>query len=101
MEKLIRRELFKYGFLPLLLVLEQMEKWEEYEVCTAIVNVIKEHSEIYEVELPTKFDAEAIAQMKIYFMSEYGLSGDIAEANSKYYAIDIIKDIQKELNKKQ
>ena len=96
MKKVIELELFKYGFFPLLLVVERMEKLEEYNICILILNILKQHSEKYDLELPTKVDGEAVAQMKIYFMTQFNLSGDIAYKNSGYYANEIMMAIEKQ-----
>ena len=96
MEKVIRLELFKYGFFPMLIVLERMEAFEEYDICKIILNTLKEHGEKHDVEIPTKLDSEAIAIMKIYFITEFNLSSDTAYANSETYADEICLAIEKQ-----
>jgi len=96
MDKVIRNELFKYGFFPLLIVLERMEALEEYDICTAIINTLKKQNEEFDLDMPTKLDGTAVAQMKIVFMSKFNLSGDIAYANSGYYADEICLSIEKQ-----
>jgi hypothetical protein len=96
MQSVIRKELFKYGFVPILIVLERMEKLEEYEICFIILQTLIIHSGKYDLDLPTKLNGEAIAQMKIYFMTEFNLSGDIAYKNSEHYADEIMKEIEKQ-----
>jgi len=101
LKKLLQKELFKYGFLPLLIVMERMATIEEYEVCKMIMRVIKDHNKKYDLDLPTKLDGNAVAEMKIYFMTEFNLSGDIAYNNSQEYANCIQESIKEfyQLNK--
>lgn len=93
MEQLLTLELYKYGFLPLLVVLERIEQQNEYEICSCILNILKTQSEKFDIELPTKFDGTAVAIMKIAFMINHNLSGEIAYANKDIYADEIIKSI--------
>lgn len=101
LKALLQKELFKYGFLPLLIVMERMAIIEEFEVCNAILQVIKDHNKKFELELPTKLDGSAVAEMKIYFMAEFNLSGDTAYNNSQEYANCIQESIKEfyQLNK--
>ena len=101
MEEVIQDELYKYGFLPLLIVLERMEEVEDYEVCKAIINVLKKTNTRLDIDLPTKLDGEAIAQMKITFMTKFNLSGNIAYNNSEWYADEIVKEIEKQKGRLQ
>ena len=73
-----------------------MEKIGEYEICNTILNTLKEHSEKYDLDLHTKLDGTAVAQMKIAFMTKFNLSGDIAYSNSEYYADEIMRAINKQ-----
>lgn len=89
LKKLLHKELFKYGFLPLLIVMERMAILGEFEICNVILQTIKDHKKKYNLDLPTKLDGSAVAEMKIYFMTEFNLSGDIAYNNSQEYANNI------------
>lgn len=93
MEQLLTLELYKYGFLPLLVVLERMAQKDEFEICSNIVNVIKTQNEKFDLDLPTKFDGTSVAIMKIAFMINHNLSGEISYANKDIYADEIIKSI--------
>ena len=92
-EELIRKCIFSFGFLPMLLVMEILAKDEEYEWCRIIQKVLNKHSDKYDLEIPKKYSGEAVAQMKINFMLSHGLSGETAESNNPYYADEIIKKI--------
>lgn len=94
MEEVIRIELLKYGFVPILIALERLNELEEYEICESIINVIKEHNDKYDLDIPTVLNGEAIAQMKIAFMTKFNLSGDIAYSNREHYADEIMKAIE-------
>lgn len=94
LKKLLHKELFKYGFLPLLIVMERMAILGEFEICNVILQTIKDHNKKYNLDLPTKLDGSAVAEMKIYFMTEFNLSGDIAYNNSQEYANNIQESIK-------
>ena len=98
MEKVIRNELFKYGFVPLLIVLERLERLGEYDICMIITDTIRKHNEEYDSDIPTVLNGEAIAMMKIAFMTKFNLSGDIAYSNREHYADEIMKAIDKKKN---
>jgi len=91
---LIEKHLWAFGFLPLLLVMEIFENEEEYECCNDILKVLNRHSKKYGCYIPKKYSQEAIIQMKINFMSDFGLSGDIAYNNNAWYAAEILYKIQ-------
>lgn len=93
MKELIKENLFKYGFYPLLIVLKRMEDKSEYSICALIKEVIEEHNLKYKLELPTKLSFKAVIEMKIAFMLNFNLMGDIAYKNSEYYADEIEKSI--------
>lgn len=95
LEKLLRRELFKYGFLPMLIVLERREEVQHFETCKTIIDVLKKHGEDYGYDIPTRYDGMAIAEYKLAFMTQFNLSGDIAVANSESYANEIELEINK------
>lgn len=76
-------------------MLEKNKKEEKYEECAIILNVIKEHSQKYNLYLPTEFTDEAINEMKIYCMINFNLSGKIIEKNIPYYAFKIVKELNK------
>lgn len=97
LKSLLQKELFKYGFLPLLIVMERMAILGEFEICKVILQVIQDHNKKYDTDLPTKLDGSAVAEMKIYFMTEFNLSGDIAYNNSQEYANKIQESIKIEL----
>jgi hypothetical protein len=89
-EKEIKDCLRLYGFLPLLLVLEQLEDDENFDLCNSILVVLKEHEKKYNIEIPTKYNEYAINKTKQYFM-ELNLSGEIAIKNNNFYASEILK----------
>jgi len=93
MNKLIEKHLWAFGFLPLLLVLEILEDGEHYQLCNTILEVLRKHSKKYDLDIPKRYSKEAVIQMKINFMAYHGLSGDVTEKNTPYYATGILLDI--------
>jgi hypothetical protein len=91
---IIEKSLLSYGFLSLLLVMETLQELEEYELCSVILNVLKEHSKKYNIVVPLKYNEDAIEEMKYNFMKYHNLSGEITEQNHKQYAIDILTEIR-------
>jgi hypothetical protein len=95
MRQIIEKSIFVYGFLPLLTVLEIYEEEEEYERCAVILDVIREHSKKFNIDIPTKYGKEAIDKLKEYCES-YNVSGEVALTNNATYALEIIHKIETE-----
>lgn len=95
MKELIENQLWAFGFLPMLSALEALEWEEDFETCHIIMEVLSERSEKFGIELPTRFNEDAIAKMKIAFMVNFDLSGEIAFKNNWWYAEQIISKIKK------
>ncbi len=98
MRRTIQIELFKYGFYPMLLVVERFAKEEDYEMCQLIIDVIEEHNQKYELNLPTRLGEDAVNYLKLAFMVNHNLMGDIAYRNSERYAEDIMNAINEAKN---
>lgn len=85
--------LFKYGVVPLLVLLDEYESENDFEECSRIFNVISycnkhlKSTEDYE-ELPTKYSSDALAQLKKQF-NLFGMTGDTAINNIPYYVEEI------------
>lgn len=94
MKKLIEKQLWAFGFLPLLLVIEILEDEEQYELCGLIHDILEEHSKKFEFKIPDKYCPDAVLQMKQNFIDMFGLSGDIAYQNNASYANDILNKIE-------
>jgi hypothetical protein len=94
LEKVLQTELFKYGFLPMLIVLERMEQLDEFEICTAIVSMLNKHNQEFGIDIPTKYDGMAVAEYKLAFMTQFNLSGEVAYANRDFYADEICLALQ-------
>lgn len=90
--------LFSYGVVPLLMLLDEYEDKGDFEECSIIYNAISycnrhlKSTEDYE-ELPTKYDSEALAQLKKQF-NLFGFKGDTAIGNIPQY-IEEIKEMVK------
>ncbi len=93
MKKVIQRQIFKYGYLPMLIVLDRMEDKQEFELCHLISETLSEHSDKYNLDLPKKMGNDAILDIKITFLLQFGLDGNTAILNSEYYADEIEKAI--------
>ena len=48
----------------------------------------------YKIDIPKKYSPEAIIQMKVNFMVNYGLSGDTTFNNNPWYAAEILSKIE-------
>ena len=83
--------IYSYGIIPLLKVLEEYEKVENYEECELIyeaVTTVNSYDERHEL-LPTRYTPESIDWLKMNF-SKFGFEGDIAISRIPYY-MDKIK----------
>ena len=83
-KQIYQKEILKYGFLPLLKLLEQNKQQENYEECKIIYDVVNEHSKKYNLNLPTEFDEHAIEEMVVSFW-RMGYSGQVALNNLPSY----------------
>lgn len=90
--------LFKYGVVPLLLLLDEYEQDNNFEECERIFNAISycnkhlKSTEDYE-ELPTKYDSNTLSNLKKQF-NLFGLTGDTSIANMPYYVEEIKKIVK-------
>ncbi|MDD5013484.1 MAG: hypothetical protein PHW73_00095 [Atribacterota bacterium] len=94
-KEFIERQLFSFGFLPLLLVIEILQDEEKYELCAIILKVLNEHSEKYGFAIPKQFTDQAVEEMKYNFMKYHKLSGDIAYKNNAWYGAEILTKLEK------
>ncbi len=95
MNKLIERNIFKFGILPILLLVEVLEKEQRYELCQSVLNSLQKHCKKYDIDCPKRYSVEAIVEMKIDMMSKFNMSGDIIEGNLPAYAAEVLVEINK------
>lgn len=88
-----RIQLFKFGIITLINVLEYFEFEENYEECYKIISAIKIQEEFLGVALPTEVTKEMIEDI-IHIYKKSGLTGDFLVSSSKYYAKLLIKEIE-------
>jgi hypothetical protein len=90
--------LFRYGVVPLLMLLDEYEENNDFDECSRIYNAISycnkhlKDTTDYE-ELPTKYDSESLAQLRKQF-NLFGFKGDTAIGNIPRY-IEEIKEMVK------
>lgn len=86
----LSKEFLKYGFLPYVWLIKELEQEERYEECSIILEIIKAKSEKFGVKLPTKYTKEAI---ELFFNEFKGSknNGNIAFANAAYYSDELRK----------
>ena len=94
----IRTNFMRYGFFPFLYLMDEYEKEGKYELCGCIYDVIKEKSDKFDMDIPTKFNDEA---REIFIMAFRSSSsrGNIALENMPFYANEIREHINKLLCK--
>ena len=85
--------LFRYGIVPMLLVVQRLEEREDYENAAIVNNAIKEHCKKYDIDAPEKYSIEA-KRFLVDSMNEVGLNNYIAVNNIEGYA----NSIEAELN---
>ncbi len=99
LNKAVQTEFFKYGFLPMLICMERFLYREQYELCESILYNIKKLNTKYDLDIPAKISPQAVVNMKLSFMINFNLSGDVAYKNSEYYANEIELSLFKFLQK--
>jgi hypothetical protein len=88
-----KTKMFNYGILSVLLVLQQFEREEKFELCQIIIDSIREKEEYLGLKLFTVINQETINEvMNVY--KYFGLTGEHAMVNSEYYADKIIKEYE-------
>lgn len=89
--------LFRYGIIPLTLLLEEYEQHENFEECEIIVSAIKYVNKYTEPhvddKLPTRYSSGLVQQIKSEF-NKYGMKGNIAMQNTPYYIEEIKKMVK-------
>ncbi len=93
-KQIYKNALISYGYISLLCLIKKNEEQENFKECKIILDVIKEHSKKYNVEIPTKFNEKSIDEYQTEFW-RLGYSGDIAVENLPYY----INEIESKLDK--
>ncbi len=83
-----------HGYLTLLYVMKLHEESEKFEECAIIRQVLKELYERNNFKYrPMRYCEEAIIEMRIACMLNFGFSGDIIIDNLPNYAEEVIKQI--------
>lgn len=82
-----------YGYPPMLMLLQEMEQAENYEVCELIEKGFLGIEKNIDIKYPRKLTDDVLKDYKADFW-RMGLSGDIAESNFYSY----YEEIKKELN---
>lgn len=91
--KFYTKNIFLYGILTILFVLEYFESNEDYEECQTIMNAISEIEERINSKLFTKITKENIQIVINTYVNTFGLTGINAVENSKYYRDLILSEI--------
>lgn len=85
-KEIYRKALFRYGIIPITLILQEYEEKEDFEECKMILDVINETN----LGLPTKYNEETLMEVKKEFQ-KFGLKGDIFIHNVPFYVQEIKK----------
>lgn len=88
-----RIQMYKYGIITLINLLEHFEFEESYEECYKIISAIKIQEEFLGVALPTEVTKEVIEDI-IHIYKKSGLTGDFLVSSSEHYAKLLIKEIE-------
>lgn len=86
--------LMKFGFAPILYLLEENKKIEKYEECQIIIDLLKKYYTKYKLDLPLDWSNDIPRIYKEAF-SEFNLSGETAMSNIPQYALEIQNDLIK------
>ena len=81
--------IFRFGIVPLTLLLDEYEQESNFEECQIILNAINFVNQYTDGEkLPTKYDSKALSKLKEQF-SLFGFKGNTAIKNIPYYIEEI------------
>ena len=91
------KALFKYGIVPLTLLLDEYEQEGNFEECSIIfdaISFVNKHTfTVGGEKLPTKYSSSSLSELRSHF-NLFGFKGDGAIANMPYY-INEIKEMVK------
>lgn len=88
-----KQQMFLYGLLTLLYVLQHFETQEDYEECKTIMDAIREQEKRLDTTFFTKITDDAIAEV-ISVYQKHGMTGENAVENSKFYASRVLMEIK-------
>lgn len=81
-----------HGIVTALFCLEHYESVEDYETCAVIIKAIEQRNhEILGVNLPTRLDAIAVAEIRETLTDLYGASPDSMMMRYRDYADNIVR----------
>ena len=84
----LSKNFLKYGFLPYVYLLEELQGEEQYELCAVVLQVVQEKNIKYDLQLPTHYNDEAIA-LFLREMRNSPNKGYIALRNIPHYANEL------------
>lgn len=93
-KKEIEISLLEWGFLPILMYMEELISEESYELADIIYKVIRDHNATYHSDIPTQYSEEAVD----YFfeaMRSQGYTGEYSYPNMPNYVDQIRKNVEK------
>ena len=85
-------KIFLYGILTTLYIMEYFIEVENYEECQKIIDTIRYIEKRLNTNLFTTITKDTIKEV-IKSYESFGLTGDNAEENSRYYADILINEI--------
>jgi hypothetical protein len=88
-----RKNIFTYGILSVLYVLQRLEESEEYEECQKIVEAIQEQEKALGIKLETRITKDLIGVI-IDEYKRFNLTGKDVENHHSYYADLIITELE-------
>ena len=90
--KYYTENLFKFGILTLLYLIEDLIDIENYEECAIIIEAVRIQEDRLNFKLPRIIDKSTIEFVKQSYI-DCGLTGKNAEANHKYCAEQMMEEI--------
>lgn len=90
--EIYKKGLINYGYIVLLLLLDNNEQLENYEECSIIQEVLNQFSFDYQLEIPKRYSISQLEEFK-----NFGVNGELLIMNIPYYAEEIqmqIKDFE-------
>jgi len=85
---------FRFGLLPIVASCKILLRFEQYELIHSINEFLKESNFDFD-HIEAQEDVEmAIVSIKIHFMVNHGLTGDIYEKNLPFYVMDVLGELK-------
>lgn len=93
------KSLYLYGFITLCYLIDKYEKEQKFEECEIIYKVIKDNNKSKKLDLPTKYNKQAIKYFADALIDHFGIITHYTISNLKFYVTEVESLVKSEIKK--